>query len=63
MSVAELKLAAINEISKLTSEHAVKEILEHLVQISKEEKQPFDATSFFNKASEKYDDVLRKLAQ
>jgi hypothetical protein len=63
MSVAEMKLAAIYEISKLTSEHAVKEILDHLVQISKEEKQSFDATSFFNKASEKYDDVLRKLAQ
>ena len=33
MSVAEMKLAAINEISKLTSEHAVKDILEHLVQL------------------------------
>lgn len=63
MSVAEMKLAAISEISKLKSEIAVKEILEHLVKISKEDKFPFDTDAFFNRASEKYDDVLRKLAQ
>ena len=34
MSVAELKLAAINEISKLNNEAAVKEILEHLAKMS-----------------------------
>jgi len=63
MSVAEMKLAAINEIGKLKSESAVKEILEHLIKISKEEKSSFDTEAFFNKTSEKYDDVLRKLAQ
>lgn len=63
MSVAEMKLAAINEISKLTSEAAVKEILEHLIKIAKEGKSQFDADIFFKKASEKYDDVLQKLAQ
>ena len=63
MSVAEMKLAAINEISKLKSESAVKEILDHLVQISKEDKPQFDPDVFFDKASDKYDDVLRKLAQ
>lgn len=63
MSVAEMKLAAINEISKLKSESAVKEILEHLLKISNEDNPPFDAEVFFNNTSEKYDDVLRKLSQ
>jgi len=34
MSVAEMKLAAINEISKLEDENSVKEILEHLAKLS-----------------------------
>lgn len=63
MSVAELKLAAINEIAKLNSESAVKEILEHLAKISSEVKQPFDVDAFFKNASGKYNDVLQKLAQ
>ncbi len=63
MSVAEMKLTAINEITKLKSESAVKEILDHVLKISKEEKPPFDSDAFFIRASEKYDDVLQKLAQ
>ncbi len=34
MSVAELKLAAINEISKLNNEAPAKEISEHLAKMS-----------------------------
>ena len=63
MSVAEMKLAAINEINKLKTESAVKEILEHLIKISEEDNPPFDTDAFFNNAAVKYDDVLRKLAQ
>ena len=63
MSIAEMKLAAINEISKLDDEKAVKEILVHLVKISNSENKKFNADVFFQKASEKYDDVLQKLAQ
>lgn len=63
MSIAEMKLAAINEIGKLSDEKAVKEILEHLAKISNSENKKFDADAFFQKASEKYDDVLQKLAQ
>lgn len=63
MSVAEMKLAAIAEISKLKDEAAVKEILEHLVKIAKTDNSDFDAKVFFDKAAEKYDDVLQKLAQ
>jgi len=63
MSVAEMKLAAITEISKLKSESAVKEILDHLVKITSAESSHFETDHFFNKASEKYQDVLQKLAQ
>ena len=63
MSIAEMKLAAINEIGKLDDEKSVKEILEHLAKISSNENKKFDADIFFQKASEKYDDVLQKLAQ
>jgi predicted Zn-ribbon and HTH transcriptional regulator len=63
MSVAEMKLAAINEISKLNNEATVKEILDHLAKISKAENTKFDTEAFFEKASKKYDDILQKLAQ
>ncbi|MEO6731207.1 MAG: hypothetical protein ABIN01_08315 [Ferruginibacter sp.] len=63
MTVAEMKLAAINEISKLNSESVVKEVLDHLIKISNESKTDFDTDTFFNKASEKYGDVLTKLAR
>jgi len=63
MSVAEMKLAAINEIGKLKTESAVKEILEHLIKITAEDKPRFDTDAFFNKAAEKYDDVLQNLAR
>ncbi len=63
MSVAEMKLAAINQITNLEDENAVKEILEHLAKLKSVAKEKFDADSFFNKSVDKYDDVLRKLAQ
>ena len=58
-----MKLAAINEINKLSNESAVKEILDHLVKISKGNNMQLNTDVFFNKAADKYDDVLRKLAQ
>ncbi len=63
MSVEEMKLVAIAEISKLNDENSVKEILEHLAKISGQSTLPFDVDAFFKKASGKYDDVLQKLAQ
>ncbi len=62
MSVAEMKLAAIAEISKIQSEVAIKEILEHLARLSAEVNPSFDVTSFFDKKSAVYGDVLKKLA-
>ncbi|MBS1509427.1 MAG: hypothetical protein JST86_01200 [Bacteroidetes bacterium] len=63
MSVAEMKLAAINEISKLENEAEIKEILDHLAKLSKESHTKFDTSGFFEMASKKYDDILQKLAQ
>lgn len=63
MSIAEMKLAAINEIGKMEDEKALKEILEHLAKISSDGNKKFDADEFFRKTSEKYGDVLQKLAQ
>jgi hypothetical protein len=65
MSIAEMKLIAINEISKLDSENAVKEILEHIAKISSEDgkSKPLNLYQHFDKVTEKYGDVLQKLAQ
>jgi cytochrome c556 len=63
MSVAEMKLVAINEIAKLNNENELKEILEHLAKLSGAIEEPFDVEAFLKKASEKYDVVLQKLAQ
>jgi hypothetical protein len=39
MSIAEMKLAAISEISQLNNERELKEILEHLSRLSLEKKE------------------------
>ena len=64
MSVAEMKLAAINEISKLDDENAIKEILEHLAKISfSKENKVFNLSQHYDKIVAQYGDVLKKLAQ
>ena len=64
MSVAELKLAAINEISKLESEAAVKEILEHLAKMSfAKENETLNLSQHYDKVVAQYGNVLQKLAQ
>ena len=63
MSVAEMKLAAINQITNIEDENTVKEILEHLAKLKNSAKEKFDAELFFNKSADKYDDILGKLAQ
>lgn len=62
MSLAEMKLEAINGISKLNDENAVKEILEHLLQLSSKEEE-LNLSQHYAKAKEQYDNVLAKLAQ
>ena len=63
MSVAEMKLAAIAEIGKLNDEKVLKEILDHLAKVSGDAQQEFDSDAFFKTTSDKYGDVLQKLAQ
>jgi len=64
MSVAEMKLAAINEISKLDNEAAVKEILEHLAKLSfAKENKTLNLSQHYDKVVEQYSNVLQKLAQ
>jgi hypothetical protein len=62
MTVLEMKAKAFEKLAKINEESAIKEVLTFLekLQASKEE---FDVDSFFKNASEKYDDVLQKLAQ
>lgn len=64
MSTAEMKLAAINEISKLQSEAAVKEILEHLAKMSfAKENKLLNLSQHYDKVVEQYGSTLQKLAQ
>ena len=64
MSIAEMKLAAINQIGKLDDEKAVKEILEHLAKISSvKDDKVLNLSDHYNKVKEQYGDVLQKLAQ
>lgn len=64
MSVAEMKLEAINQISKLIDESALKEILEHLSQLrKKEDVKNLSLSKHYQDIKAKYGDVLEKLAQ
>jgi hypothetical protein len=64
MSVAEMKIAAINEITKLDNEKALKEILEHLAKLSMPEKERvYNLSQHFGEVAGKYGKVLEKLAQ
>jgi hypothetical protein len=59
-----MKLAAINEISKLEDENEVKEILEHLAKLSAtKDSITLNLSQHYNKVKEQYGNVLKKLAQ
>lgn len=61
MSVAELKVEAINQITKLTEEKSIKEILEHLSKLNKENE--LNLSRHYNEIKEQYGEVLKKLAE
>ena len=64
MSVAEMKLAAISEISKLDDENAIKEILEHLAKIAfAKENKALNLSQHYDKIVAQYGGVLKRLAQ
>ena len=65
MSISEMKLIAINEITKLENENAVKEILEHLVKINlaSDSTKSLNLFQHYDKIKEQYSTTLQKLAQ
>lgn len=60
MSVAEMKVKAIEKLTAINDEESLKEILIHLEKLNEKK---FNADDFFRKTSEKYDDVLKNLAK
>ena len=60
-----MKIAAINEITKLDNEKALKEILTHLEKLVKEEIQGRSGKieNIFEEAVAQYGDTLKKLAE
>ena len=64
MSILEMQLAAIKEISRLEDEKVLKEILDHLAQASLTQKQnALNLSQHYDKVKAKYGEVLQKLAQ
>jgi hypothetical protein len=64
MSVAEMKLVAIAEISKLQNEVAVQEILKHLKALSDADLNATpNLSKHFDEIEKQYGNVLKKLAQ
>ena len=63
MSVREMKALAFEKLAALQNEDAIQEILIHLEKLNGNPNDKFDTKAFFKKASEKYGDVLQKLAE
>ena len=65
MTIAEMKLVAINEISKLESKNNVKEILDHIAKMKEESGQtkPLNLFQHYDKVKVLYGNTLQKLAQ
>lgn len=64
MSVAEMKLQPISEISKLNSEKAIQQILEHLSSLNEIEKNTsLNLSQHYDRIAKKYGGTLAKLAK
>lgn len=63
MSVAEMKLKAINHLANLKTEEAVKGILEQLEKLDEQEKKSLNLTQHYPAIKEQYGSVLEKLAK
>jgi hypothetical protein len=64
MSIPELKLAAIKEISKPDDEKGLNEIMEHLSPLTGDSKeQDLHLAQHCNTVKEQHDEVLAKLAK
>ena len=64
MSIAEMKLAAINEIANLNDEKALKEVLSVLAGLAKPEQiDNMNLSQHYEDIKNQYSKVLEKLAQ
>jgi hypothetical protein len=64
MSISEKKIIAIEKLSKLNSEAAVNEVLEHLQELEKKgETKYINLTEHFDSVNERYGETLKKLAE
>jgi hypothetical protein len=64
MSIAEMKLAAINEISKLNDEKAIKEVLVVLSRFAESNtEKELKLFQYYDSIKKQYGKVLEKLAQ
>jgi hypothetical protein len=65
MSVAEMKIEAVNHLLQLESEKTVQELLLHLQKLAQEEAagRTSKMKEIFDKAKAQYGDVLQKLAE
>ena len=65
MSIAEMKLVAINEITKLEDENAIKEILDHLAKFPKDvrEVKSLNLSQHYEAVKSQFGNTLQKLAQ
>lgn len=61
MSVEEMKKEAIQRINALNNEDALKEILDHLLKVSKGENYVLSA--HYDSIKQQYSNVLKRLAQ
>ena len=61
MSTLEMKAKAFEKLAALNEEGDIKEVLFFLEHLTT--KKEFNAEEFFKNATEKYGDVLQKLAQ
>ena len=62
MSTLEMKAKAFEKLATINEEVAIQKVLLFLENLS-DVKEEFDTDKFFKNASEKYADVLQKLAQ
>ena len=65
MSISEMKLIAINEITKLENENAIKEILDHLAKINTatDSTKSLNLFQHYDKIKEQYSTTLQNFAQ
>lgn len=56
-----MKIEAINQITRLTEEESLKEILIHLSKLNKQKE--LNLSQHYNEIKDQYEDVLKKLAQ